>query len=191
MTQNYCCMDCGNLICINTAIYGNGRCKPCSLYIQKGKGNPNYKHGKACKRDKFCIECGKKLKSMRANRCMFCDTKWRIKHKKWPYRNGNYKVKFCVNCEKELKSRNKNVKRCPRCAGEMERGKNNPNFGKDGRQIHRHHVNLNRKDNCKKNILILTASKHTQLHQRAYAYLVEKGKIWHYIKWFDKNFGLK
>ncbi len=41
----YCCMDCGDKISKPTAIYGKGRCKPCSCI---GKNNSFYgkKHSK-------------------------------------------------------------------------------------------------------------------------------------------------
>lgn len=51
---------------------------------------------------------------------------------------------------------------------------------------HEHHIHL-----IGKETLSLTSAKHLQLHQRAYNYLVETGKVNDYIEWFDKQFGLK
>lgn len=183
-TLNYCCIDCGNLIDIRTALYGKGRCHPCSLLQYKRKGNPNYKHGELCKREKLCVDCGKKLKSMRAIRCLICDTKLRIINKKWPYRNGNFKVKLCIDCGKKLASHCKCVKRCWSCWKKIA-------LGNPGDNINKHHVDTNRKNNHQSNILILTSKKHSKLHARAYNYLVETGQVWNYIEWFDKKFGLK
>jgi predicted DNA-binding protein YlxM (UPF0122 family) len=52
----------------------------------------------------------------------------------------------------------------------------------------RHHIDLNKYNNKKRNILILSGKYHTKIHIRAYHYLVEKGMIKEYIKWFKKNY---
>jgi hypothetical protein len=36
----YYCKDCGTKIHWSTALYGRGKCKPCSLLSQKGKNHP-------------------------------------------------------------------------------------------------------------------------------------------------------
>lgn len=53
--------------------------------------------------------------------------------------------------------------------------------------LHKHHIYL---DNNDKKSLMLTSSKHLQLHSRAYNYLVEISKIDDYIEWFDKKYSL-
>lgn len=55
-------------------------------------------------------------------------------------------------------------------------------------EIVKHHIDL--KENSDR-IIKLTHSKHVQLHQRAYDYLVEKRMIMDYTKWFDKKYGLE
>ncbi len=50
--------------------------------------------------------------------------------------------------------------------------------------IHTHHIDLNRKNNKESNKLYLNNSKHQLLHLSAYTYLVKKGLINKYIKWF-------
>ena len=55
--------------------------------------------------------------------------------------------------------------------------------------LHRHHIYLDGNSNDK--ILLLTSSKHSQIHQRTYNYLVEIGKIDDYIKWFKEKYGFK
>tara|TARA_R100001530_G_scaffold1886_1_gene3250 strand:- start:24323 stop:24940 length:618 start_codon:yes stop_codon:yes gene_type:complete len=53
--------------------------------------------------------------------------------------------------------------------------------------LHKHHIYLDGDD---EKILMLSSSKHLQLHSKAYEYLVEINKIEHYIKWFDKKYNL-
>lgn len=50
-----------------------------------------------------------------------------------------------------------------------------------------HHIYL--KENGGETIK-LSRSKHRQLHERAYDYLVKINEISNYLKWFDKKFGL-
>jgi len=57
--------------------------------------------------------------------------------------------------------------------------------------IHKHHIDLNHKNNKETNFLFLKSSKHIKLHYQGYRYLVKTGQIKKYIKWFDKNYGLK
>ncbi len=54
--------------------------------------------------------------------------------------------------------------------------------------LHKHHIYLD--DDDDKKTLMLTSSKHLQLHSKVYEYLVEINKINDYIKWFDKKYGL-
>lgn len=53
--------------------------------------------------------------------------------------------------------------------------------------LHKHHIYLD--DNDEK-ILMLTSSKHLQLHSKTYEYLVEINVIDDYIKWFERKYGL-
>lgn len=120
-------------------------CQKCYVKTLKGKGNPNYKHGKT--HHHRCIICGKSA--------------------------SNNSKKLYAECY------HKNLG-----------GKNNPAYGKisvRGKSLVRHHRNLNKKDNAPKNILILTHSKHTKLHQTAYRYLVLTGQVGKYINWFLKR----
>ncbi|RLF56986.1 MAG: hypothetical protein DRN27_08630, partial [Thermoplasmata archaeon] len=81
----YCCIDCGNLICKRTALYGQGRCKSCANKVKinngifdkhfkslKGKGNPRYNGGKP-----HCVLCDKQLTSYRTRYCESCFPKSR------------------------------------------------------------------------------------------------------------------
>jgi len=52
----------------------------------------------------------------------------------------------------------------------------------------KHHIYMDGDNN---KTIMLTRGKHRQLHTRAYDYLVKINKVDDYIKWFDKNYGLK
>lgn len=54
----------------------------------------------------------------------------------------------------------------------------------------KHHIDLDKKNIAKENLLKLTNSKHQKLHRRAYNYLVEINKVDKYLNWFDKKYGL-
>ncbi len=69
-------------------------------------------------------------------------------------------------------------------------GRKRPNFKKRrfGNTRCKHHKDLNKENNQKRNILILTNSQHQSLHRRAYDYLVKINKINNYIKWFKRKY---
>jgi hypothetical protein len=157
----------------------------------KGKNNPNYKHGRYYKH--YCLDCHKRI-DPRAKRCDKCFHKYNrgINH-------CNYKGEFpkCSDCGKQLSTRkNKDYipKRCMKCWHKFAKGINGTNYNKTHKRklnkytLHRHHKNLNRNDNTKNNILILTCSNHRKLHAYAYNYLVKLNLIDKYIKWFNKYF---
>jgi RecJ-like exonuclease len=144
-----------------------------------------------------CIDCNKQLKNFYAIRCVKCESK----RKSLAYRgknNPNYKqgwyskIKYCKGCNKKL-SDNK-VLLCKSCA---KKGKRNNMYNIKGRvnvqanTIIKHHVDLDKKNNKKINILRVKHNVHMSLHHRAYRYLVEKGMIKLYIKWFKHRYGLK
>ena len=54
---------------------------------------------------------------------------------------------------------------------------------KDGKVVH--HIDCNRENNKKDNLIYLSdRAIHNKLHQEAYLYLVEIGKIKKYLDWF-------
>lgn len=53
-----------------------------------------------------------------------------------------------------------------------------------GKQIVKHHIDLNIKNNEKENLLFLSRSNHNPLHQKSYNYLIEIGEVENYISWF-------
>lgn len=116
--------------------------------------------------------------------------------------NPNYKHgkcmggKRCIDCGKKLSVQAKllRTKRCYKCSYKIRskqyKESGNPQHGKINiykYTIIHHHINLNTKNNNKKNLLVLTQSIHAKLHHRADDYLVTKGFIYKYIKWFIKN----
>ncbi len=117
------------------------------------------------------------------------------------YKDGRSSKKYyCVDCGKKLSYYTH--KRCGVCNGKTYwknpkyRKKNKTNLGnkhtektknKMKHTLHQHHIYLDGNDD---KTLLLTGSKHRQLHARAYDYLVEINKIDNYIKWFDKKYCL-
>jgi len=53
--------------------------------------------------------------------------------------------------------------------------------------LHKHHIYLDEDD---EKTLMLTSSKHLQLHSKAYDYLVKIDKVDGYIRWFDEKYNL-
>ena len=171
----------------------------------KGINNPNYKIGK-CLIKKYCIECkkllGKNATFYNSKRCASCNTKYLFKigklnqtgKKHSQYKDGRSVGKhYCIDCKKELSSYIS--KRCWKCYLKFHRGKNHLPKPKKLKltknTLVKHHINLNKKNNRKNNKLILTQSIHIKLHQWAYKYLVKKGLIRKYMKWFFKQKEIK
>lgn len=144
LSINYCCKDCGNLICLRTAFYGKGRCKSCSnvqkikegVYDKhfkslKGKGNPRYKNGKP-----KCINCGKKLTNYKSERCAICfsnsrKNKPRSGRKRFgkfapSYKDGrSLKINYCLDCNKKISWK---ATKCYECWAFSNTGKKNGNY---------------------------------------------------------------
>jgi hypothetical protein len=62
-------------------------------------------------------------------------------------------------------------------------------YGRDN-HLSKHHLDLNKGNNLKNNILKLTNSNHQKFHRLAYHYLLVKygiTEIHKYYKWFNKN----
>jgi DNA-directed RNA polymerase subunit RPC12/RpoP len=156
-----------------------------------GKNNPNYKTGKYSKLFKnYCIDCHKRI-DKRAKRCYKCWYKFAKKENAVNWK-GNYPN--CIDCGKKLsirKSKNYIPKRCKKCWNKILVKNYKTKYNKKWthkNKIIRHHINLNKLNNTKGNILKITHSKHIKLHHYAYNYLVKIGKIKDYIKWFKKYF---
>jgi hypothetical protein len=160
-------------------------------------------------------KCGNIIKNFYAKQCRKCYIKW----SRISIHNPFYGQKHTLKTKKLISLHHANVRgknspsfgkkrpdlalrnklnplkgiKNPRFGNHDFAGKNNPNYGKryDGTKIiHEHHIDLNHGNNKKSNKLYLFAPTHQKLHQRAYEYLVVKGLIRKYIKWFDNRYGL-
>ena len=100
---------------------------------------------------------------------------------------------FKENCRKTVKgNRNAIGKRSKKTRKNNSKAskrnwRNSEYIRKRKKALHKHHIYL---DNNDKKTLMLTSSKHLQLHSRAYNYLVKINKVDDYIKWFDKKYNL-
>ena len=121
-----------------------------------------------------CKDCGKQVSKKEYARCRSCENK--KKHKEY----------FCILCGQRISNGNglTGQGRCLSCAN---KGKNNPMSGKK-RFLAVHHIDLNKENNKKSNLLKIPQNIHSSLHHRAYDYLVEIGLIEKYIKWFLNEF---
>lgn len=147
----------------------------------------------------LCTKCKSKLGNFnKSGLCRSCNCKIRyINPIKNPnYKQGRYIKKYfkCIDCGKKL-SVNPS-KRCNSCENKRRyaigimnnKGQKRINFWINKNIIIKHHINLNKKNNRKRNILHISHSNHTKLHLTAYKYLVKKGLIYKYIKWFKKHY---
>lgn len=166
-----------------------------------------------------CIDCGKEI-SKYSKRCKNCNNKLLFIGKKHSKRTKQ-KIRLKARERWQNKEfREKIMKSLRKAYDNPERGKkislklkNNPKlrkkwsekrkkkFSKSQRKrfkkidrkkvIARHHIDLNKDNKEKENILLLNYSVHRKLHNNAYRYLVKMNQIKDYLKWFDKNYGLK
>jgi hypothetical protein len=88
------------------------------------------------------------------------------------YKDGKSYNNKCIDCGRKICYR---AKRCVYCRQKIN-------------IIIKHHIDLNRNNNKKTNILFLLSGKHKSLHCRAYDYLVKIGLIKKYITYFKHNY---
>lgn len=122
------------------------RCKACSLKLQVGIENPNYRHGKACFDKKyFCLDCGKELSDYRSVRCISCSKTGELAPQFGKrgietsnYKHGKTHDNKCIDCGSHIVLYK--AQRCHTCASTYlhevgilnSKGENNGNFV-DGR----------------------------------------------------------
>jgi len=149
-------------ICKAKISYGNKTklCKSCSMkkLFRNPRKHPSYIDGRTIKKH-YC-QCGTIIKNYYNNYCKSCGTKLSWKSNK-------------------RKNTNRTGKNNPNYDNHKLKGKNNPMFGKN--KLIKHHIYL--EENSTKTMLI-KIKDHQKIHQGAYRYLVEKGLIKQYIKWF-------
>lgn len=119
------CIDCKTKI---TSGSKQGRCKPCSLKMQVGENNPNFKGEN--KNKYYCQDCGEQVSKKKYKRCRACSDK---QHSLFMtginnpiYIDGRTNKKcYCIDCGKLL---NKYIStRCNKC---KQIGDLNNRFGK-------------------------------------------------------------
>lgn len=101
---------------------------------QKGKNNPNYRHGNNCQ-DKKCLDCGKKGIHLQATRCPKCEDKNHselMKGKPSKLKGVRYKIYYCKICKTEImQETSKRSGLCKKCHIEFLRNhkEKHPRFG--------------------------------------------------------------
>jgi hypothetical protein len=155
---------------------------------------------------RYCLDCGKII-TRQAKRCRSCAKKGKFNGL---YKHGEFSHRrFCKNCNKEIKGHMKGIIYCKKCAinkfykahlnshkgkknpmyGRHRYGKKNPNYGNhklNANTLEKHHLDLNRANNKKSNILTISLKIHRKLHLYAYRYIVKKRMLKKYLKWFFK-----
>jgi DNA-directed RNA polymerase subunit RPC12/RpoP len=119
--KKHFCIDCKKEIG-----YQAVRCGSCA---RKGKNCHFYKDGKLCKDKKYyCIDCGIKILNETAvkggGRCNSCKNTGKNSPS---WKGGKTKNNKCIDCGISISY---NGKRCQKCFGKSEMGKNNHRFGK-------------------------------------------------------------
>jgi hypothetical protein len=143
----------------------------------KGKYNPNYRHGECCKKH-LCKTCGKEIYYI-STLCRECSNKSRTGIKR-PQQS-------------RLMTNRKHSALTLKKISKAQKGKKNSMYkrvGVTGNKDVIHHINLNTKNNKKSNLLKMKQVTHLFLHNNSYRYLVHLGLERKYIKWFFKNYTL-
>jgi hypothetical protein len=170
------CFDCKKLLSKMAYLIGTKRCKKCA---KQGKLHSQYKGGKP-----KCKMCKKVLSHYKSKLCQKCYTDKMTKENHPNWKKGiSFTRLYCKECKKLLckSAYYSKVKRCKSC---------NLKFNKKTKYTKaKHHIDLNKNNNTKSNILILTNSKHGKIHFFAYRYLVKTKQIKKYIRWFFNQKG--
>lgn len=120
-----------------------------------------------------CIICNKLLSDKKSKRCLSCSKKDKLNPS---YKDGRTKkIKYCIDCNKKVSL--SKYKRCKKCSEKYFKNR-----------LHRHHMDLNNKNNENHNLLYLKIGNHERLHKKAYNYLIRTNQIEDYIKWFAIEF---
>ncbi len=189
-------------VCGKNISKGAKKCWDCYVKTTVGRGNNHYIHGRTNKK-KYCLKCGKKLSKQASylgfKRCRKCSRTKIVREK---LRKANIGKKYSEKVKIKMGLSRKNSKKFKEYIknrdingkkngmyGVRRFGKDNPNFNNhklNGETLQKHHINLNRNNNRKNNILLISLTNHRKLHTHAYHYLVRKGIIKQYIRWFFK-----
>jgi hypothetical protein len=142
--KKHYCKDCGKEICLQTALYGQGRCRKCAII----KHNPNYNDGRSLK-EYYCI-CGNEIDYRTYfygnKQCQECYLKT-LKLENHPnWKGGLSFEEYGHNFDSSLKEqiRFRDHYKCRYCeCSQLENGK----------QLDVHHIDYN-KQNCENMNLI-------------------------------------
>jgi hypothetical protein len=162
-------------------------CHKCYYKTLKGKTNPNYKNGRTY--DNKCKNCGKHTSKHSQKFCNKCASIGE--------NNPMYNKKHSKETKLIMRLKRLGTKHSLKSRAKMSKDrKGNPVYlhiklGVTGDTIIKHHIDLDRSNNDKSNLLKMKQRIHTSLHHKAYNYLVKIGKIRSYIRWFAKERGLK
>lgn len=143
------CIDCNKQI-----NWQNNRCKSCWHKFSIGNNNGNFKGGKP-----HCIGCGKELSTYTNERCNKCYRKYNVgkNHPRWL--NGISKLPYSFDFTLQLKEeiRKRDNYKCRKCNKSSKKNK------KESRKLLPvHHINYNKQDCRKENLLTLCSSCHTK-----------------------------
>jgi hypothetical protein len=146
------CCDCNKTVKLHTA----KRCRKCYFKFNVGKNNGNFKHGLF-----KCPDCGKELKQRlsKPHRCWDCYQKFNRgkNHPRWL--NGISKAPYAFEFTLQLKEeiRKRDSYKCRKCNKSSKKNK------KESRKLLPvHHINYNKQDCRKENLLTLCSSCHTK-----------------------------
>lgn len=132
-----------------------------------GKNNPNYKHGE----------------SLLTYKCKNCE------------QIITYRASYCVSCHNSIKMKKlmENPSFKENCTNRLLNSRlNNLNEKKlRNKLIHKHHLDLNRRNNSLENILYLIGSDHAKFHRKAYEYLIKTNKLNSYMGYFLSTYNPK
>jgi len=160
MRKKYYCIDCRKQVSDYRVI----RCRKCKGKSEKGKNNPNYKHGLTNK-SSFCIDCKIKLSNTASfhkyKRCRLCYYKYFRKENHPNWNNGSSFAPYSIDFTKKLKEkiRERDNYKCKIC-GLTEK----ENLKLYNKKLNVHHVDYD-KQNCKEdNLISLCSSCHMKTH---------------------------
>jgi hypothetical protein len=168
------CEDCGKLLGKDAYYFGHKRCKKCAKL-----GSHNSFYGK-----KHTNKTKEKIRKSKLGK----PTPWMIGNKN-PMKNKNIVRKMSETIKQDFKTWRKpffkNKKLSKKYRNKISKAT------KKAMKCIKHHIDLNKDNNRKSNIIYLSGSKHSTLHLKAYEYLVKINKIKDYIKWFNKIYKLE
>lgn len=163
------CSDCNKKLSTYTA----KRCRKCYYKFSIGKNNPNFRHGWF-----KCPDCGKELKHnlSKPHRCWKCYQKFNkgANHPRWLEGISKFPYAFEFTLELKEEIRIRDSQKCQKC-----NKSSNQNQKESRKLLPVHHINYNKQDCRKENLITLCSSCHTKSNTNRdywfayYTYLME------------------